>query len=307
MADPAPKIQHGEKVALVLGAGGARGFAAIGAIEALEARGFRIVAIAGCSSGAVVGGIHAAGKLPAFRDWVSSLARGDVLRLLDFRFGGAGLFKGERVMAKVNELVGEHLIEELPIGFTAVATDLHAGREVWLTRGPLLDAIRASMAIPSLFTPQIIDGRTLVDGGLLDPVPIAATREYRSDLVVAVDMSTRAVVLPLLPSHAPAVPIAAEDIADESLLARVRERFAHLLGGNGAPAVPDAPGLVDLMSRSLDILQAQIARMQLALDPPHIHIRIPREAALFYEFWRARELIEVGREATLKAIDDAGY
>lgn len=296
----------GKRIALVLGAGGARGLAHIGAIETLEARGYEIVAIAGSSMGAVIGGIHAAGRLKDYRDWVVTLERGDVLRLLDFGFGRPGLFTGDRLMGVLRELIGEHQIENLPIPFTAVATDLSSQREVWLTRGPLFDAIRASIAIPMVFTPFRLDGRELVDGGLLAPVPIAATRMTHADAVVAVDVNARTSPQPPRPDidpH-PGRPQGDEDGGDARTLG---EKFAGLLEGlkDLRPKGAVQSGLMDLMSRSLDTMQAQIARMQLALDPPDVLVRVPRDACQFYEFWRARELIELGREAAAKALDDA--
>ncbi|WP_146907305.1 patatin-like phospholipase family protein [Arenimonas daejeonensis] len=173
----------------MLGAGGARGLAHIGVVQAIEARGYQIAGIAGASMGALVGGIYAAGRLEEYSEWARGLERGDVLRLLDFAFGFPGLIRGERVIGALRELVGDHLIEDLPIPYTAVATDLASQREVWLNRGKLFDAIRASIAIPMIFTPQLLDGRELVDGGLLAPVPIAATRQMRVDRVIAVDVN----------------------------------------------------------------------------------------------------------------------
>ena len=186
---PGRRIAPGRNIALVLGAGGARGIAHVGVIQALEARGYRIAGIAGASMGSLVGGIYAAGRLNEYSEWARGLQRGDVLRLLDFAFGYPGLIRGERVIGALRELVGEHLIEELPIPYVAVATDLVRQREVWLTRGKLFDAIRASIAIPMVFTPHEFDGRELVDGGLLSPVPIAATRAMRADRVIAVDVN----------------------------------------------------------------------------------------------------------------------
>lgn len=291
------------RVALVLGAGGARGLAHIGVIEAIEARGLRIAAIAGTSMGALVGGIQAAGKLPAYHDWAASLSRGAVLRLLDFGLGRPGLFTGERIIARLFELVGDHRIETLPIPYTAVATDLRAQREVWLTRGPLFDAIRASMAIPLVFTPVMWEGRELVDGGLLDPVPIAATRQALVDLVVAVDVNAQSGRQ--RPLHE--APVHTEPEAEPD---GVRAKFAAMVGGllarKAAPAVVQ-PGLIDLMARSLDTMQGQLARLQLAFDPPDVLVRVSREACLFYEFWRASEMIALGRERAERALDAAGY
>ena len=292
------------RVALVLGSGGARGLAHIGVIEELEAAGFQIAATAGASMGALVGGIHAAGRLADYRDWVGALERGDVLRLLDFAFGHPGLIKGERLIGVMRELVGDHRIEELPIPFTAVATDLATQREVWLTRGPLFDAIRASIAIPMVFTPHRIGGRELVDGGLLAPLPIAATRQNQADLVIAVDVNDRVPVAlrNLRRQHAAALatPEPAPAAVDESLRARIGQLMDSLF--DKRPAVPAQPGLLDLMSRSLDTMQAQLSRLQLALDPPDLLIRVPRDTCMFHEYWRAAEVIDVGREAARHAL-----
>lgn len=299
-------------VSLVLGAGGARGLAHIGAIQVLQERGFRIVAVAGSSSGALIGGIFAAGKLAEYTEWALTLQRSSVLRLLDFAFGFPGLIKGERVIGVLRELVGDRQIEELDVLFTAVATNLETEREVWLNRGPLFDAIRASIAIPMLLTPHHVGGRDLVDGGLLAPVPIAATRQAIADLVVAVDLNARGVhSLLAAPAPAPQPVLPAPEPRPAREPASLRARLASWVGvPRVATAEPHAPrrvqaaqpGLIDLMSRSLDTMQGQLGRMQLALDPPDLLIRIPREACEFYEFWRARELIAIGREAAERAL-----
>ncbi len=287
-------------VALVLGAGGARGLAHIGAIEAIVARGYRIAAIGGSSMGALVGGIHAAGRLDAYRDWICTLQRSDVLRLLDVTFGHPGLIKGDRVIAAMRELVGEHRIEDLPVPFLAVATCLRTQREVWLTRGPLFDAIRASIAIPMIFTPHRIGQRELVDGGLLAPVPMAASRLAHTDLVIAVDVSAREVSA-VAPRPVEVEKADAQDAAEPGLGARLSAFLAGLVERD--PAAVVQPGLMQLMSRSLDTMQAQIARMTLALDPPDILVQVPHDVGFFYEFWRARELIEAGRAAAERALD----
>lgn len=151
-----------KSLSLVLGSGGARGLAHVGVIDVIEEQGYRIESIAGSSMGALIGGVYAMGKLDVYRDWVCALDRGDVLKLLDFSFGAPGLIKGDRIMEVMRDLIGECRIEDLPIAFTAVATDLDARREIWIDEGPLFDAIRASVAIPTLFTPARYDGRTLV-------------------------------------------------------------------------------------------------------------------------------------------------
>ncbi|HSR66116.1 MAG TPA: patatin-like phospholipase family protein, partial [Xanthomonadaceae bacterium] len=295
-----------EKVALVLGAGGARGLAQIGVIEALQVRGIDVVAVAGSSSGALVGGLFAAGKLGVYRDWLCGLSRKQMLRLLDPGLGGPAVFRGERLMHALRELVGEPRIEDLPIDFTAVAVDLLRQREVWLRHGDLWDAVRASFAIPGIFTPHVVHGRELVDGGLLAPLPITATRLSDAHRLIAVDMHG----WPQQPPGAPAVRDhpGADPEHDDGRLARWwNARFGHAHDAATADDPVAHMGFTELMARSLDTMQAQIARVHLALDPPELVIRIPRDACQFYEFWRVRELVGIGRAQADKALDAAGY
>lgn len=336
-AADAPKIEQGEPVALVLGAGGARGFAQIGVIEALQARGLRVVAIAGSSSGALVGGLYASGRLPDFQKWLLGLSRTAMLRLLDPVFGQPSLFGGERLIQALREQAGDHRIEQLAIPFTAVAVDLMRQREVWLREGDLWDAVRASIAIPGIFTPHVVRGRALVDGGLLAPLPIAATRLSGAHRLIAVDMhswpdrpvgrlasgngagdgarnptATDASAGEREIEGIPETPLAPEMERSRvmSWLARrfrdeaQRQAPVSALASIGMPA---PLGFTELMARSLDTMQAQIARVQMALDPPELVIRIPRDACQFYEFWRAGELIEIGRREADKVLNAAGY
>ncbi len=248
-----------DRVMLALGSGGARGLAHIGVIEGLLARGKAIDAVAGSSMGALVGGIHAAGCLSAYRDWVRTLTRKQVaqLQLLDLGVGAGGLFKGERVMNKLRELVGEASIEHLAMPFTAVATDLESGDEVRLRHGSLFEAIRASMAAPMVFTPHRVDGRLLSDGGLVNPLPVSALPPARGALVVAVDLSGP----PIKPPR---------QKGDRSVL--------------------------DVALLSMQAVQDTVNRLRLQTKPPDVHVEIPRDACGFHEFWRAEELIALGRE-----------
>lgn len=295
--DSGPRIRRNEKIALALGAGGARGLAQIGVIEALQARGLQIVAVAGSSSGALVGGIFAAGKLAEFHARLVEMDRGDFLRLLDPVIGRPALFRGDRLIETLADVVGNPDIESLPVDFTAVAVDLQRQREVWLREGPLWTAIRASIAIPGLFTPYEVHGRDLVDGGLLAPLPIAATRLSDAHRLIAVDMHG-------WPQRPPGEPAQETQTSPDapSPSARLGAWVEKQMGGR-----PDEVGLTELLARSLDTMQAQIARVQLALDPPELVIRIPRDACLFYEFWRAKELVDIGRIEADKALDAAGY
>jgi NTE family protein len=279
--------RKGQRVALVLGSGGARGLAHIGIIQHIESLGHEIVYISGCSMGALVGGIYAAGQLEPYADWARKLEKRDMFSLLDLAFGWTGLFKGDRLMGVLKELVGDHVIEKLPIGFTAVATDLVEQREIWLNEGPLFDAIRASIAIPTVFTPHVYRGRVLVDGGLLNPIPIAPALNQAADVIIAVNLNAhsrssreRAAKL--------ARPVGAAKDAD---------------AGGGDPKVP---GIIEVVTASLDLMQNSIARMKLASYTPDIVIDVPRDASLFYEFYRAEELIALGRECAQRALGGGG-
>lgn len=279
-------------VALALGAGGAKGLAHIGVIEELEARGFEITAIAGCSMGALIGGIYATGKLDVYRDWVTTLARLDVLRLVDWTFSGGGLIKGEKIIGTLLEMIGDEQIEDLPLSFTAVATDIDREREIWLSRGSLFEAIRASIAIPTLFRPHTINGRRLLDGGLLNPVPVTPLIRDPADYMVAVSLDG-------------AAKSATPDTLDDK--PRHRGLLGRLLphGGDKPDTVKvHEPGALELMGRSMDLMQANLARLRLAAYEPDLLIQLPRNVSTVYEFYRAKELIELGRERAREALED---
>lgn len=286
-------------VSLVLGSGGARGLAHIGIIQWLEEQGYRIDSVAGASMGALVGGIYAAGELDAYRSWVCALSRGDVLRFLDFAFSAGGLFKGDRIMETLREMVGERSIEDLPISFTAVAVDIDRQREVWFSRGPLFDAIRASIAVPSVFTPHRIRGMTLVDGGLLNPVPIAPTFRDLTDLTVAVNLNAEP---PRSATEPPsAIETAAEGMEDDSYHARIRQFLDSLGSGLRSPARSDL-GVLDLVSRSFETMQNAIAAVKLGAYAPDVVIQVPRDACAAHEFHRAREMIDLGYRLAAEAM-----
>jgi len=285
-------------VSLVLGSGGARGLAHIGVIEWLTENGYDIRSIAGSSMGALVGGIFAAGKLEVYADWVSALERMDVVRLLDPSFGRAGLFRGERIISVLRELIGDCLIEELTISFTAVATDLTTGKEVWLHEGRLFDAIRASISLPLIFTPFSHGGRQLLDGGLVNPIPIAPTLNDTTDLTIAVNLSGPEEAKPPSPPIPPTRGGAA-----------YRRRIVDFIESLSLARTPDAPsvGLAEIILASIETMQNTIARLKLAAYSPDVTIEVPRNACLFHEFWRAEELIALGRERTARAFGHTGW
>ncbi|MFC5742281.1 patatin-like phospholipase family protein [Dyella tabacisoli] len=277
-------------VSLALGAGGARGLAHIGAIEEIQAQGYEIAAIAGTSMGALIGGVYAMGKLDLYRDWVTSLAKLDVLRLVDWTFSGGGLIKGERIIGTLRKLIGDTCIEALPIAFTAVATDIDREREVWLTRGSLFDAIRASIAIPTVFRPHLVNGRRLVDGALLNPVPVTPLIREPADYLIAISMDGQA------KAAAPTPMSTGNGIDPASYRQRISEFVGRLLPHSESK--PHEPGVLELLNQSMDLMQANLSRLRLAAYEPDLLIQLPRNASTAYEFYRARELIELGREQT---------
>lgn len=292
----------GASVVLALGAGGARGLAQIGVIEVLLERGLRIEAVAGTSCGALVGGAFAAGKLDDLRDWMLRTGRNEMLRLLDPGWGRPAMFTGDRLVRTLRAVIGEPRIEDLPVDFTAVAVDLLRQREVWLRHGDLWTALRASFGIPGIFTPLTLDGMELVDGGLLAPLPITATRLAGPHRVVAVDIHGST---PQRSDDPVRVVDAGNDVEASGRLGRwIGQHF-----GNGEENARRTHrfGLMEVMSRALDTMQERIARVQMALEPPDLLIRIPRDACQFYEFWRGAELVEIGRSEAKKALDAAGY
>lgn len=279
-------------VSLVLGSGGARGLAHIGVIQWLTENGYAIRSIAGSSMGALVGGIYATGKLGVYAEWVAALECMDVVRLLDPSFGRAGLFKGERIMDVLRELIGDCSIEDLPVSFTAVATDLESGEEVWLREGKLFDAIRASIATPLVFTPFKYGKRQLLDGGLVNPLPIAPTLNDTTDLTIAVSLSGPAEAKP----PAPATARSAGGNA-------YHKRISAFIESLHLARTPDTHsiGFLEVALAVMETMQNANARLKLAAHSPDVTVEIPRNACGFHEFWRAGELIALGGECTRRA------
>ncbi len=288
-ADRSAKQAKARTVSLVLGSGGARGLAHIGVIEELEAHDYEIRAIAGSSMGALVGGIFAMGELTTYRDWVEGLSQSDVIGLLDWSFSGGGMIRGDKLMGKLKDLVGESDIENLPISYTAVAVDIERGREIWMTDGSLFDAIRASIAIPAVFAPHRYRGRTLVDGGLLNPVPVAPTLRTLTDLTIVVDVNGPA---PTTNKNGDADD---EEAGEESGLLRRMMGYVESLGMNGTPAA-EGMALSEVLMRSLETMQGALTRHHLAVFRPDLVISIPKSACMVHEFHKARPVIELGRE-----------
>ena len=292
-------------VSLVLGSGGARGYAHVGVIEELERRGYEVICIAGSSMGALVGGVYACGRLSDYRDWVVSLSWMNVFKLMDVTLRGEGTIRGERLLAKLREIVGNPMIEDLPISYTAVSTDITHQKEVWFQNGSLLDAIRASIAVPGFFTPVIEDDRILLDGGVLNPIPIIPTVAAHADLIIAVDLNAEAQQVKLdLPDNQYLNRSGCSDEwnADTASGKQVNNDAVEKMRTNGN-GNSKATGPIDILLSAVEVMQESLGKYKVAGYPPDLLIGIPKDACRFYEFHRAAEMIELGREITRKQME----
>lgn len=282
-------------ISLVLGSGGARGLAHIGVIRTLEQHGYHIASIAGCSMGALIGGIYAAGKLDEFEQWVLSIDKLDIVNLLDIAWGSDGLVKGDKIIAALTAMVGDVQIESLPIKYTAVAADISQEKEVWMNSGSLFEAIRASISLPMFFTPIKYKDSFLVDGGVLNPVPIAPTFNDQTDKTFAVNLGGAFQTLPKEPDPQ------LLDVGDSSVHAQVVGFINRLAGTNltaGEMSKPKEEKLAfyDVANQAFDSMQSTIARQKLAAYPPDHVIELPRNACGTLEFDRAAEMIALGEK-----------
>ncbi|GAB2662649.1 patatin-like phospholipase family protein [Nocardia goodfellowii] len=285
-----------KRVKLALGSGGARGYAHIGVIAELQDRGYEIVGVAGSSMGALVGGLFAAGHLDEFTRWATTLGQFEVVRLLDPAFAEPGVIRAVKVLDRIRELLGSVRIEDLAIPYIAVATDLTAGRSIWFQDGDLDSAIRASIAIPGFITPVLADGHVLVDGGVLDPLPVVATMALGpADMVIGVDLS--GAPDPAY-DHTPPPPT-----RFGQWWRAPAHRQAH------APAeVHPLAGVraVDVAQRAIDLMLAALTRTHLAAHPPDLVIEIPLNICGTMDFHRADSIIAVGRALAADALDKIG-
>jgi NTE family protein len=281
------------RISLVLGSGGARGYAHIGVIEELEKRGYEIVSISGASMGALIGGLYACGKLEAYKQWVLGLDPLDVAALLDFSFQSGGLIKGEKVFGKIAEMIGEQTFESLPIKMTAVATDLEQKKEIWFQSGDLLQAIRASIAIPTFFTPLKMNEMILADGGILNPLPVAPTMSDISDMTIAVNLYAN------IPK--PKISITAQE---KTQIDALKDVFMETVD-RFLPEDNDLT-MFDVLDRTLDTMQNGLTRYRLGGYPPDILIEISKDICNTYDFHKAAEVIESGRVAAREQLDMKG-
>lgn len=281
------------KLGLALGSGSARGWAHIGVIRELEKAGYVPDIVAGCSIGAFVGAAYADGDLDPLEDWVKGLAWKEVLGLLDVSFSG-GLFKGEKLVAFFQQHFVDKDFSSLPMPFSCVATDLASGREIWLRDGSVASAVRASIALPGLFTPVVRDDRLLVDGGLVNPVPVSLCRAMGADIVIAVELGSDRVGSM---RHKPAAEVA-PDGQEPGWATRLRQSFSRPRLSNGDVL----PSMAGVMATGIHIMQMRIARSRLAGEPADV-LLTPRLGHLaLMDYHRGSEAIEEGRAAVIRML-----
>lgn len=296
------------KIGLALGAGAARGWAHIGVLRVLERAGIVPDVIAGCSVGAVVGGCYAAGKLDEVEAFALSLDKRRVMGLLDFHIGGSGLIAGDRLRRLLERDLSEQRIEDLAVRFAAIATELGTGHEIWLTRGPLVEAMRASYALPGLFDPVRLGRRWLMDGALVNPIPITAARALGADIVICVnlngDLRVRGTVIQSSWAEAQSdemVEAVMEEPRRWGLFNPMLDAAERLRRGGRKAA---GPGIASVMVDAFNITQDRVARSRLAGDPPDAMV-CPKLASIgLFEFHRAAECIDLGRAVAERSLPD---
>ena len=277
-------------VALALSSGGARGLAHIGAIEELEAQGYHITSIAGCSMGALIGGVYATGKLEEFREWMKTVDRKKMLELTDFSLSFNHIVKGNRIIEAIMEFVPDMAIENLPIPYCAVATDWKAGREVVLDKGSLFEAIRASISLPSFYEPVQRDGMILIDGGVVNPIPMNRVKRNEGDILVGVDVSghdykaqwEKTNKLTNMHKH------------DNSLKAKLLDMI-----------IPDNIefNYYTLLSRTSSLMIRQNSILMAQLMKPDILVDIQMSRYTTFDFDKSEKLVAIGRQKTIQAIN----
>jgi NTE family protein len=301
---PGPYSEDRLSIGLVLGGGAARGFAHIGVLRTLMAHGIRPDVIAGTSIGAVVGGLFAAGVLDEFEHWSRQLTRRRVLGYFDLSFGGSGLINGGRLVRKLENALRDTSFADLPMRLAAIATEVGTGHEIWLTRGRLSEAMAASYALPGIFPPKLIGGRWLMDGAMVNPLPISAARALGARLVIAVNLNAdnfgRGTTIQ---DHGPN----AEDDARRAQYELSRSRRGifspHRLFHRQFFGAPDRPGLSTVMVEAFQVMQDRITRSRLAGDPPDVMISPRLGRISLFDFHRASETITIGAEAAEKSIE----
>lgn len=279
------------KIGLALGSGSARGWAHIGIIEALQELGVRPDVVAGTSIGALVGAVYVSGQLAEFKEWVLKLNSRDVFSLMDLTLSG-GFVKGERLFGQFAERHKDPNIEDVDHQYISVCTEMSSGREIWITKGPIISAARASCAIPGIFSPVQHEGRWVLDGGLVNPVPVSACRALGADVVIAVNLNAQLVGRHLSRSGQRQMELESQGPIEPNIWNRM---VAALSSGDD-----DRPSMFDTMAASVNILQDRLTRSRMAGDPPEVGLRPTLTDFALMDFHRAKEAIEEGRRAVME-------
>jgi NTE family protein len=285
-----------QKVSLVLSGGGARGIAHIGVIEELENQGFDIFSVSGTSMGALVGGVFALGKMEELKNWLFTLDKMKIFNLIDFNFNSQGLVKGDRVFNKMKEFISDALIEDLKIYYAAVASDIVNKKEVVFTSGSIFNAIRASIAIPTVFTPVKTENGLLVDGGIMNNIPINHAKRLPNDILVVVNVNADVPVC-----KTPVSPL--ENIGSIAKYQQKLKDFYHHLRNNYPSNHEDHLGYFSLITKTFSLMTNHLDQMTLENYSPDVLINISRESCSTFDFYRAEDLVEIGRQAAVESIN----
>lgn len=284
-----------KKVALALGSGGARGIAHIGVIKELLNNGFSITSISGTSMGALVGGVYAAGKLDEFEDWITQLNKKDVFSLMDFTISKNGIIKANKSLLEIQKFIPDQPIENLPIKYSAIATDIKENKEIVITQGSLFEAIRASIAIPMVLTPFKQNGNLMVDGGILNPVPTNRVYRQKNDILIAVDVTADI-------SNNNKSKEKQQNIIEKLLNFKPLNLETDNNNNNN-----DNLGYINLASKATHIMMSQITKLTLELFPPDFLVEIPSDTCGTFEFYKSLELINLGENAMARCLEQQHF
>ena len=285
-----------KKVSLVLSGGGARGIAHIGVIEELEDRGYEIVSVAGTSMGALVGGVYALGKLEEYKEWILGLDKLKVFNLLDFTVSSQGLVKGDKVFHRMKAFIPDGNIEDLPVSYVAVATDVINNKEVVFTQGSVFDAVRASVAIPTVFTPVKTEGGLLVDGGVLNNIPVNRVKRFPGDILIVVHVNAN------IPVEKPVLSKQEKDLKESVYQKKLKTFKSHLQ--KIAPVNHEENmGYFDLINKTINLIRNQNAKLSLQRYPIDVLIEVSRHSCGTFDFFKAEEMISIGRYAAAQSLE----
>ncbi len=285
-----------KKVSLVLSGGGARGIAHIGVIEELEDRGYEIVSVAGTSMGALVGGVYALGKLEEYKEWILGLDKLKVFNLLDFTVSSQGLVKGDKVFHRMKAFIPDGNIEDLPVSYVAVATDVINNKEVAFTQGSVFDAVRASVAIPTVFTPVKTEGGLLVDGGVLNNIPVNRVKRFPGDILIVVHVNAN------IPVEKPVLSKQEKDLKESVYQKKLKAFKSHLQ--KIAPVNHEENmGYFDLINKTINLIRNQNAKLSLQRYPIDVLIEVSRHSCGTFDFFKAEEMLSIGRYAAVRSLE----